>query len=316
VIENAFDAAHFNPVHSVCNTPRLRPLPSRGGEFAVTGVFEIPPSDWQKAKHDEHTVKAPFTAVAYSPGLVVSEFGGEHVLPEVHGGMMELLAPGSEGLAARTTSSDGKVVLWVHGYTRDASVWEDVWKSLPGFQHIGVELPGHGASHPLKEGEDLAGLAKRVASFALAHGVGHLVGLSFGGMVALQAAAERPEAFRTLILAAPALGGGPQDPETMTCNLELLRLYKERGAGPWLRERWMSCPPEVFEGAATQPELFTKLKSVVGRHSWQELGCLAIPALVNYPQLTGKLKAIKSSTLILIGDNDMDAFKRSAALIH
>jgi 3-ketosteroid 9alpha-monooxygenase subunit A len=79
VIENAFDESHFRPVHGVSNEPEFTIRPSEHGEFAVEGVFEVPPSVWQRSGNGEaNTVTAPFVARAFSPHLVISELGGSH----------------------------------------------------------------------------------------------------------------------------------------------------------------------------------------------------------------------------------------------
>lgn len=75
VIENAFDDAHFHPVHGVSNHPRFRARPAEHGEYAVEGTFELPPSPWQR-EATNGSISVPFVARAFSPHLVVSEMGG------------------------------------------------------------------------------------------------------------------------------------------------------------------------------------------------------------------------------------------------
>ncbi len=74
VIENAFDAAHFRPVHRIQNDPEFTEAAPRWGDFAVTAEFVIPPSAWQEGADSD--VRAPMTARALSPGLVLSHLGG------------------------------------------------------------------------------------------------------------------------------------------------------------------------------------------------------------------------------------------------
>jgi 3-ketosteroid 9alpha-monooxygenase subunit A len=77
VIENAFDEAHFRPVHHVVNDPRFEVLPSEHGEHKIAGTFTVPPSPWQRSGA-AGSVEAPFVARAFSPSLVISHLGGEH----------------------------------------------------------------------------------------------------------------------------------------------------------------------------------------------------------------------------------------------
>lgn len=76
VIENAFDQAHFRTVHGVGNEPEFVIRSSENGEHAVDGVFEIPTSPWQKSR-ENGMLRVPFTARAFSPGIVVSHLGGD-----------------------------------------------------------------------------------------------------------------------------------------------------------------------------------------------------------------------------------------------
>lgn len=225
-----------------------------------------------------------------------------------------------DGLAARVVPGDGpgdgEAVLWIHGYTLDSSSWTRLWELLPGWRHIGIDLPGHGASLPLPAGDDLPALARRIGGLALRHGVRHVVALSFGTLVALQIAIEHPEDFATVTLAAPALGGGPQDPDVALRYDELADAWRRRGFGPHLRERWMTSPPDLFKGAESKPELWAQLWRLVGRHAWWELGDGSYGRLGNHPQTRPQLQAIRSSFLVLVGDNEMPAFKRCAELIR
>jgi len=220
-------------------------------------------------------------------------------------------------IAVRVAPANGDRVLWIHGYTLDSSVWRELWSLMPHWYHIGVDLPGHGVSGPMISGEDLAGLARRIGQLAFAHQVDHLVGLSFGGTVALQVALLWPGLFRSLVLGAPGLGGGPQDPAAQVRNLELIRLYRMRGAGSWMTELWMQSPPDIFTGAARHPRLWEQLQEVLDRHSWLELRDPTIMnKLSNYRQREEDLRHIQVPTLLLIGEHDMPAFKRSAELIR
>jgi pimeloyl-ACP methyl ester carboxylesterase len=221
-----------------------------------------------------------------------------------------------DGFAARVVSGGPDAVLWIHGYTLDSSSWLPVWDLLPGWTHIGVDLPGHGSSLPLKDGESLPSLARRLWTLAARHDVRHCVALSFGTLVATQMAIERPDALATLVLAAPALGGGPQENGVGVRYQELITTYRQRGFGPHLRARWMTSPPDIFKGAEARPELWARLWRLVGRHPWWELADDSFARFANHPQTQSELRRIGAPTLVLIGDNELAAFKRCAELIR
>jgi pimeloyl-ACP methyl ester carboxylesterase len=218
------------------------------------------------------------------------------------------------GLAARVRG-EGESVLWVHGYTLDGGIWDELWDLLPGWRHVGIDLPGHGASDPVAPGEDLPALARRLAALAAAEGVRHVVAISFGGMIGLQLALEM-EGLQTLVLGSPGIGGGPRDPAAQTRNLELARLYRTRGVGPWLAELWMTSPPDIFRGAEGHPELWRRLRETVERHRWDELGSDVMRGISDHPQPLASFRRIRARTAVFVGEEDMPTFKRCAELLR
>jgi pimeloyl-ACP methyl ester carboxylesterase len=219
-------------------------------------------------------------------------------------------------LAARVRPGSGEGVLWLHGYTLDSTSWSGLWNLLPDWSHIGLDLPGHGASLPLSAQDGLPQLARYIGRVAIEKQVRHIVALSFGTLIGLQIVIEYPRAFRTLTLGAPALGGGPQDSEIGTRYQELTDLYGRCGFTTELRQRWMQSPPNIFKGAEQSPELWERLRRIVGRHPWWELEDGSYFRLSNHPQTKNELQQVEASTLVLVGDNELSPFKRSAELIR
>ncbi|MEV4377836.1 alpha/beta hydrolase [Streptosporangium sp. NPDC049644] len=212
-------------------------------------------------------------------------------------------------------SGTGPAVLWVHGYTMDLTLWEPLWGLLPGWRHIGVDLPGHGGSEPLRPGVTLPALAVRLAEIASAERADRVVGLSFGSCVALQMALEAPEVVRHLVLAAPTLGGAPPDPAARRRYLELMMLRRAGGAREQMAELWMSSPPDIFRGTEAHPELRARLREVIGRHSWAELDSGAMAGLTAHRHSAEDLVRIRARTTVIIGDSDMPVFVDNAKML-
>lgn len=229
---------------------------------------------------------------------------------------INLMIDFAEGIRARVAPGGGDKVLWVHGYTVNSSVWIDLWSRLPAWHHFGIDLPGHGKSAPSVDGQNLASLGRALGEAARAHDIRHVVGLSLGSMVALQIVMEFPRTFSSLLLGAPALGGGPTDPEAGVRYKELLELYHQRGAGPWMTELWMTSPPAIFTYAARHRRLWEQLKEVIDSHSWEEMKGGGMRRLARYPQPLEKLREITAPTLILVGEHEMAAFKQTADLLR
>lgn len=207
-------------------------------------------------------------------------------------------------------------LLWVHGYTLDGTIWGTLWRLMPEFAHIALDLPGHGRSRPLAEDETLASMAEDLLAVADAERATDLVGMSFGGMCALEAAIRAPGRFRSVILASPGLAGGPLDEEAATCNQELMALARERGIGPWLAARWMSVPPRIFAGVPRGSALFRELEAVVLRHAWWGLLTPAYAGFQQTPQSPLRIARIGSPVTLLLGEEDMPAFLRAGELIR
>ena len=220
-----------------------------------------------------------------------------------------------DGLSAHVSGAGDEAILWFHGYTMDASVFADVWAALPRRRHVGIDLPGHGASRPVDDGDVLPALAETIAGEALRLGVRHLVGLSFGTLVALEVAAACPDAFATLVLAAPGLAGAPADPAVERRYVELARLYHAAGPGPHMTALWMRSPPDIFRHVTRRPALAARLAEVIDRHSWRELETFSMRHLTTGPQDGAVLRRVRAATLVLLGEHELPAHRMCAAAI-
>jgi pyruvate dehydrogenase E2 component (dihydrolipoamide acetyltransferase) len=98
-------------------------------------------------------------------------------------------------------------VLLLHGFGGDLNAWAFNQEALAAGRAVhALDLPAHGASDPLADAVDVAGLARAVAALEL--GRVHLVGHSLGGAVALELARTVPDRVASLALIAP-VGLGP-----------------------------------------------------------------------------------------------------------
>ena len=207
-----------------------------------------------------------------------------------------------------------RTILWVHGYTMDSSIWEEVWPMLPGWRHVGIDLPGHGSS-PSPRKDAFRECVAHILRSADRHGARLVAAMSFGGAAVLAAMAERPSFFRACILAAPALPGGPLDAASEACNVDLIRLAAERGIGPWLLDRWMATPPGIFDGLRAHPHRLERVRSIVAAHRWSELQAGGFRDLATARITPAQLRRIETGVTLLIGENDMPSFRRTAEII-
>ena len=211
------------------------------------------------------------------------------------------------GLAGRVQPGEGDKVLWLHGYTIDSSMWGDMWRRLPGWHHIGVDLPGHGASEPIDQMGDLATLGRRLGQLCVAEDIRHIVAISFGTITAIQIAIEFPAHFASIVLSAPALAGGPHEPEIGEVYMRLVQIYLQTGPGPRMREVWMGC--RICNGIDQVPGLRASLASLVDRHSWAEIKGYGMLRFTQPPQVESALRRIQAAVLVIIGDRELPAFR-------
>jgi 3-oxoadipate enol-lactonase len=112
----------------------------------------------------------------------------------------------------------GDLVVFLHGLGGSRISWEPQLAELSAhYRCVAWDLPGYGASNPLVEPMTFAALAQAVCDLIEKLRVErvHLVGISFGGMIAQYTAALHPLRVRTLALlsSSPAFGLDGTKPE-------------------------------------------------------------------------------------------------------
>jgi pimeloyl-ACP methyl ester carboxylesterase len=126
-----------------------------------------------------------------------------------------------------TPGAQDTPAVYVHGLSGSATNWTDL-AALLATRAAGtaVDLPGFGLSRPLASRDySPAGHADALLCFLAGRGRPvHLVGNSFGGAVALNVAARRPELVRTLTLVSPAMPDLRPDPRRVSDPKLLLAL--------------------------------------------------------------------------------------------
>lgn len=113
-------------------------------------------------------------------------------------------------------AGEGSLVLFLHGIGMTRNGWDAQIAGLADAHRcVAWDLPGYGASEPL--GEFSLAAAADAAARLIDHlrGPAHVVGLSMGGMIALELALRHPEAVRSLGLVdtSPAFGLDGTDPD-------------------------------------------------------------------------------------------------------
>ncbi len=98
----------------------------------------------------------------------------------------------------------GEPVLFVHGLGASIWTWEQQAETLlrEGYQVILPDLRGHGQSHISEKGYQITNFADDIIQLLAKLNIErvHLVGLSMGGIIAFEVAAQRPNLVKSLLI--------------------------------------------------------------------------------------------------------------------
>jgi pimeloyl-ACP methyl ester carboxylesterase len=92
-------------------------------------------------------------------------------------------------------------IVFIHGAGISSWMWRQQLAALVGFKGLAVELPGHGTSPaPWVSVPDAADAVARFIRQQVPGGKAHVVGLSLGGVVALQLLAQNPDTVDRMLV--------------------------------------------------------------------------------------------------------------------
>jgi 3-oxoadipate enol-lactonase len=201
----------------------------------------------------------------------------------------------------------GPAVVLIHGFSLDMRMWDPQLPDLAAaFRVVRYDCRGFGASGPLDPAIPYTHAADLVALLDhLSIDQAALVGLSFGGHVALSAALLAPERVRALVLLDSLLEGAPWDEESKEGLAELGRQLTAGGV-PAGREAWLAHP--LFAAARQQPLVRARLAEMVADYPGQHwLG--QDPHLRDSAAPIDLLEQLTMPALVVAGEQDVPGFR-------
>ncbi len=200
----------------------------------------------------------------------------------------------------RTSVDKPETVVLLHAIGYDLTYWDRQIDVLcAGYNVVAFDLPGHGRSLAASEDWSFAYAAAVVANLIemVSDKPVHLVGISFGGMVAQVTTLARPDLVRSLTL----IGTAPRFPEEARAGMRArAETVRTGGMAAVLQaglERWFT--PETRQN---RPDIVDRVTKTVladdpATHAaiWDTIATLDV---------TARLGEIQCPTLVLVGEHD------------
>jgi pimeloyl-ACP methyl ester carboxylesterase len=202
-------------------------------------------------------------------------------------------------------AGDGPALVLLHSSVCDRRMWDSQWTALveAGYRVVRCDFRGFGetpvADAPYREADDVLELLDALGIEQAA-----LVGASYGGRVAQEAAARRPERVSALALLCAAKAGHRAGPELLAfdaCEEELLSAGDLAGAVELNVATWLG--PEADESTR---ELVRRMQ----RHSFE----VQLAAAEGFFPAPGEvdLSVVKAPSLVVSGAHDLADFREIA----
>lgn len=202
----------------------------------------------------------------------------------------------------------GQPLVLVHGFATDQGMWDGQVEAFrQQFLTLTYDLRGFGQSSlptgPYRHCDDLIALLDR-----LQIGKTHLVGLSMGGSVALNAAISYPERILSVVVAGPIMpgfrGGGKfiEDRNRVWSNAHSAGLEQTR-------RDWLAL--SLFEATLEHPQAGPRFREMLARYGgWHWLH--TDPELPLAPSTYARLAEMIKPALVLVGERDLEDFHQFA----
>ncbi len=197
---------------------------------------------------------------------------------------------------------EGPVVLFVHGYPLDRTLWQHQLGALIGFRRIAPDLRGLGLSDAPDLGYSMATYADDLAALLDALHADQVVlcGLSLGGYVALEFARRYRTRLRGLILMSTRAEA--DTPEMRKAREAAMQVARDRGAAAIAQQML----PNLFSPGANDamPQVVDRIRGMM--EAAPVKGIIgALSAMRDRPDSTAGLADLEGlPTLVVVGESD------------
>lgn len=206
----------------------------------------------------------------------------------------------------------GPPVVFVHGLGLDLRMWDDQFEEFAHrYRVIRYDLRGFGKSAAQTDERFLHAADLRALLDYLEAPKANVIGLSLGGMIALQYALLYPDGLLSLVLVDSALDGFEWSDEWEAAYSAIQERGTQLGASA-ANHMWME--HELFGPARERPECRSKLAQMVSDSSgWTWVNKTSARGI--RPPSGERLGEILAPTLVIVGELDLADFQRIADVL-
>ena len=197
-------------------------------------------------------------------------------------------------------NGQGPVVVFIHGFLEDSSMWDYTIKSCQKVSTLVVDLPGHGKSDHFNDIHTMDQMALIVKAILDKHQIttATFVGHSMGGYVALALAQNFPEYITKLILVnSTPLADSAERLKNRRQAIKLLEQLPERFIAMAIQNLF---DPENLE--KLQPTIDILKSKAVKLNPKGVIAC--VKGMMARPDRTATLTAIKAPKIVIASQKD------------
>jgi 3-oxoadipate enol-lactonase len=200
----------------------------------------------------------------------------------------------------RTETGHHETILLIHAVGQDLTYWDRQIEALSDrYNVVALDLPGHGRSSAALEPWSFDYAARVVAGLIEQLDVApvHLVGLSFGGMVAQATTLARPDLVRSLVLIGTASSFPDEVRKGMNARAQLVRSNGMAAVVESTLQRWFT-----RQTAQRRPDIIDRItKTLLSDDAATHAEIWDIIANLNFDD---RLSEVQCPTLVLVGEQD------------
>jgi 3-oxoadipate enol-lactonase len=210
-------------------------------------------------------------------------------------------------------AGQGDVVIFLHADTLDCRQWDNQFAYFSKkYTVIRYDIRGFGKSEnpksePYSFSEDL-----HILMDSLFIKKAHLIGLSLGAAVILDFTLTHPDKVRSLVLVDPGISGDGFEKPFIE-KIQIIQKFAKSGNLTGAKKMWSDL--SFFDTSRNNQSVWKRVQTMVSDSSGYRWFGENQPIDIDPPAVR-RLQDIKVSTLILVGEHDINDFQRKSTLLH